>query len=281
MSSRICLASLCGIPGSGKSSFCKYLLDQLSNFSLIWICFDEILDLNFDSLELLEGRNYKKERESLMVSMENLVRDLKQTPVQFLQNNLVSKENSNLRNDHVLILVDDCMFYKSMRYKVLQIARKFETGYFDIYFNCDLEKALFRNSKRPQKVPIAIIEKMHAKLEKPTNSKTLVVDSQESPSSYLEKIIQHTVDAIENPEKVLEAKNCDNEICQSRIHQIDIILRKEISRIFNLSSTEESTENLKTLAKDLNEKRKQLMTDIKTNSIEIPNNVSNLKHFLS
>jgi O-phosphoseryl-tRNA(Sec) kinase len=276
----ICLASLCGIPASGKSTFCQNLLNSTNqlNFSIIWINFDDYLKLNFDSLETLDRKEYKCARESLLKSLCELIADLKESSVQIPQNNLLpSLKNFIFSNDRFLILLDDNFFYKSMRYKVLQISRKFRTGYFEIYFDCDLGTALSRNSKRFPKVPDEIIKKMFEKFEKPKT--TFIVNSEENQENYFEKIKQRFLEAIENSETVQETKIVETEINQNQIHQIDLILRKEISRI--IQENKEETDDLKTLANSLNERRKQLLIDIRNNLVEFSNDLSDIKNFIN
>jgi predicted esterase YcpF (UPF0227 family) len=105
------------------------------------------------------------------------------------------------------------------------------------------------------------------------------VNSEENQENYFEKIKQRFLEAIENPETVQETKIVETEINQSQIHQIDLILRKKISRI--IQENKEETDDLKTLANSLNERRKQLLIDLRNNLVEIPNDLSDIKNFIN
>lgn len=83
----------------------------------------------------------------------------------------------------VVMAYEQCC--RSMRYECLQLARKYQAAYIQLYVKCPLEVALQRNALRPdhQKVPEPVMRRMAQLLEVPGSSKhawdadTIVLDS--------------------------------------------------------------------------------------------------------
>lgn len=68
-----------------------------------------------------------------------------------------------------LIMADDNMHYRSMRYELFQLARDRGLAFMQLYMSCSLQVAKERNAQRTGSahVPIASLERMHAVLEPP------------------------------------------------------------------------------------------------------------------
>merc|ERR1712142_699868 len=69
--------------------------------------------------------------------------------------------------DELIYIIDDNMFYESMRYKFYQLAKKYEIGYSQIYFDFNLSECLDGNKNREDTIPEQIIYDMNYKLENP------------------------------------------------------------------------------------------------------------------
>jgi len=93
----------------------------------------------------------------------------------------VALERSNTEHD-TAIIIDDNMYYESMRQPLFQIARKCLSllpnaryplldacGVLTVFLRCSVDSALLRNAARhPEGVPAHIIQTMHSRLEPPT-----------------------------------------------------------------------------------------------------------------
>ncbi len=75
-----------------------------------------------------------------------------------------------------VIIVDDNMQYRRMRYFLYQVSRREGVGYATVYLDMTLRDALFRNSKRQMEdgsvaVPPGVIEKMATIFEPPDGNR--------------------------------------------------------------------------------------------------------------
>jgi hypothetical protein len=57
-------------------------------------------------------------------------------------------EQALARGDTTLIVVDDNLYYRSMRYTYCQLARKYRVGLMTIFLNCPVTLAVTRNRQR-------------------------------------------------------------------------------------------------------------------------------------
>lgn len=282
---KICLNVLIGIPGAGKTTFCEgfqaYLLEKHSPARLIHVCFDRLVEIedNFD----LENGCFKEKRRQLLQSFGKLIEGVKfndQTCVDQVNKELIKKFNANIPIDLestasgkvYAILLDDNMYYRSMRYEVFTLARKHGTGYLQSLFDVPLAEAKARNAGRPNPIAEEIISRMWIKLERPSsrfykwerNTLELLGNSLE-----FEQLEQAILNCVNNPESPLEAKPEKQPVEQSVVHKVDLLLRKAVGDIMKSRKEIFDGQELKLLSDQLIVRRKAILDDLRAGLIEI------------
>lgn len=182
------LVLVMGVPGSGKSALCRWLLEVLGNQNCSVFSFDEIfrddgfLDYiwpesdNFASLLGLYGINgglsLKEERKRC----ENLIRE-----------ELRKRCESNEQYDRI-VLVDDIFYLRSMRRPFERIAKRFGLHFGIIYVNVSLDTAIKQNEQRrgASKIPKETIHKIYRKIEMPRTNESLFLYG---PNSSKEEVL--------------------------------------------------------------------------------------------
>ncbi|XP_065071949.1 L-seryl-tRNA(Sec) kinase-like isoform X2 [Rhopilema esculentum] len=141
-----------------------------------------------------------------------------------------------------VIVIDDNMFYSSMRYKYYQLARKYAIGFLEVHLLCDMDVLLRQNSSRSTQVSDDTIRHMSSVFEAPDPHKNkwesnslkynTTQDMFEIKQLEVFKLINY---CFENPEQPFEEENpAEKETaCQVNltniIHQADQVIRKVIS----------------------------------------------------
>lgn len=121
---------VCGIPGSGKSTFSRMLRDKFKeapqplSLSTCVVSFDDY-EIH---VEEWDSESFMMSRVAGMSALEKQLKEQK----------------------YRLLIVDDIMFYSSMRRKVYQLARKYGASYSVIHVEVPLAVAMDRNSIRPE-----------------------------------------------------------------------------------------------------------------------------------
>lgn len=282
---KVCFNVLVGIPGAGKTTYCQRIQEHLnstnSSLNAIHICFDDFI--KFDATVDLENSSFKSKRKRLLEYLEQFINAIKVLDFSnFKQiNNLLLQEFNNKigldipkSHSNYLILIDDNMYYRSMRYHVFQIARRTTSGYFQTYFNVKLESAASRNLDRLNPVPTEVISRMFYRLEKPDegickwekNTITLNASSED-----VEIVLNQTLKCLENPIKPLENPVNSNEshVEQSIVHKVDLALRKIVGEIVKQQKELLSGNDIKLFADGLLCKRKLLLEDLRAGLVEI------------
>ncbi|XP_064600156.1 L-seryl-tRNA(Sec) kinase-like isoform X2 [Liolophura sinensis] len=194
---------------------------------------------------------------------------------------LVPKETTL---SHVVMVIDDNMYYSSMRYQYFQLARKFHIGFCQVYLSCDVEESVRRNVHRLESVQTQVITDMVDKFEIPDpkrnhwerNSVTLL--NRKTPD--LSEVFSLINSALENPiergqEGDLEEQEESRVICsKSVLHQLDQLLRKIVAKNIEDAKGKLSKEELKNLAKKLNSAKVTLYSHLKTGSLQLPGNLT-------
>lgn len=242
----LCLCVLIGLPGSGKTTFAHAI--DTSPFRKLIFSFDEF---NFNERIYKDYRKGVKHRLELMINDE-------------IDNSIPTA-----------IIVDDIMIYESMRYEIYSLAIKYKLGYCLIYLRTDLELCILRNSQRTiTEVTEDMIRKQNDKLEPPRiNSQlTLRIDNNFFNTEDVRELIEY---AIENPLKPPPIKNLPQ--IQSNVHRIDLVLRKHIG----LCISREETSSAKTkLAQELNNRRRELLADIRMKELHFEEPFTDVTKYL-
>jgi tRNA uridine 5-carbamoylmethylation protein Kti12 len=163
-----------------------------------------------------------------------------------------------------LVVVDDVMYYRSMRREVYCIARDAGWAYLQVYFPIDLSVAHERNEQREglQRLPRHVVDRIALRMEPPQQrgwDVALVYPQHDNRDDFGSWLCQHLVDArhatVEKPtHDVGESSSSDR-------HNLDLALRHEIGVIVASSRNP-------AVAARLNAERKRILQDCAHYSIE-------------
>ena len=292
----ICTVVLIGLPGSGKSTLSKALSDYFESrnnvernivYSVFPVCYDELIPVDSDKWQ----EDWKNGRKNVLKYVSELIRCLKSIDEcstidkvdLLLKDKLLAIKNcSSYRR--VYIIIDDNMYYRSMRYEYYQLARLYNISFCQLYLECSINVALIRNSTRTPNavVPEEVILKMADKLEAPNDRNSweqlsLTVAKQWHPER-IEEICEFLNEAATSPvEKCynLEQHAESRAICLSSVlHQSDIALRKLVGvKMKECRQSGFCSEELETRAKLLADVRNHIMNGIKAERIEVPEDI--------
>ncbi|XP_072177723.1 L-seryl-tRNA(Sec) kinase-like [Diadema setosum] len=183
----------------------------------------------------------------------------------------------------ILFLVDDNMFYRSMRYEYFQLARKYSTGFCQVGLTCSAKVALDRNSGRKNEIPENTIVTMATKMELPDASKapweknSFLVDVQDPVDHVVlapvwmlvQAAFQSAVPPLEVADE--EAKERSRAECAaSLLHQADQVLRKCISETMLASKGTCSKEEMQIIAHRLNTAKTAILEGVKVGDLVPP-----------
>ncbi|XP_074151900.1 L-seryl-tRNA(Sec) kinase isoform X2 [Sminthopsis crassicaudata] len=173
------------------------------------------------------------------------------------------------------LMLDDNFYYQSMRYEVYQLARKYSSGFCQLFLDCPIESCLERNRQRSKPVPDDIIQLMARKIESPNIQKnawehnSLTVRSTRPCSDDNTEVIDLLITALKNPiryfEENVEQKETDRIICSTNIlHQADQKFRRIISQTMKKAKDEKVIAyKLKLLAEELNKLKTDFLDDLR------------------
>lgn len=186
--------------------------------------------------------------------------------------------------DRRIVLIDDNMYYASMRYEYYQLARKHSAGYAQIYFPVDPETALERNSTRGERrVSDSVIRSMLEKLEEPSVEKnawekyTTVWSRDDSTVDDYSKVLAMIDEALKNPAQPPsdEDKSQATEsrfVCSiNQLHRADIALRKILGSF--ISSCQVGKMKRSEMATLCNSIRLNILTELRTGCLSLPDDV--------
>ena len=291
------LALLIGLPGAGKSTLAQALKQHNLNsesFHTIVVSFDAIIPIQKQSeiVHLKSEGEWKRVRKNIFMIIKHILTS-SESPIIFCDETEISVKNllneflvqvypevrTNANKKTVLIVIDDNMYYQSMRYLYYQLARTHNAGFCQIYIDCSIDLAEERNSKRVYSLPFKIIKNMAEKIEPPSsknsweeNSITITVSDLDINLNSVMKLIEFSASNPIPPlvDDSLE-REASKEICASNvIHKIDQILRKLVSKHVKLVSPSSESTKAPSVASEIGQKRKCILSDIKSGRILIP-----------
>lgn len=280
---KVCLVVLIGLPGVGKSTLTNRLCDVLSTdqTAAVNISFDALFPLQSDQIEM---GAFKSAREDYVAFAEACVASLKSslpfpstlvnftTPCNFVPDQIKSLHNV------CYLFIDDNNYYRSMRYRFFQIAKKYETGFAQIFLESDVSDAVLRDQQRCAPVGKEVVERMALKLERPSSvnkweERTLIVGTNCVDETT---IINFLSESLENPLRPVGDVKQEN-VTQSELHQLDVGLRKLISSVVASTPSHEKSET----AQSMNERRKQILEDVKKGVVEVNLNTGELQQLMN
>lgn len=197
-------------------------------------------------VRLLALKLSKCEEQSLRETISTIPADLLQ---KFLVNvckesdvdKFISNKSADDNQSRALLIIDDNMYYRSMRYDYYQLAREFNYGFCQVFLQCAPEVALERNRKRAASVPDYVILDMINKLEPVADAAkhdwqhySLTINTDDPISAEDVRRVVHLVEtAINDPVTVklvapdpLQQQQSRHQCSKSQLHQTDLILRR-------------------------------------------------------
>ena len=307
MKIKICL--LIGLPAAGKTTLANHLKSYYKNhhknIHILEISYDALIPQDINNTSQSNNDACPRSNQEML---DTSWKGYRNNIFQFIQEIIcyIRGSENSLHRDYVnhldgfcacftqrhsiichdiqhLILVDDNMFYHSMRYCFYQLACKFECSFCQIYLECELGMLLERNNSRNCKtVTEDTILKMADVIEKPDKGKHTWEEnsltflsmnnySENDLETLIEFINQHTNHLIPiiNNELTNKLKEVDRKIClNSFLHQSDQLLRKVISkRMGNEKLVNADKKMLQNLGKMLNGRRKSYLDTLKESTL--------------
>lgn len=155
---------LCGIPGSGKSTWARKQIENYGTDKMVWISRDKI------RFNLVKPDEEYFSRENEVVSI------------------FVDEIQKAIDNRTPFVLADATHLNRKSRCQLLNQLVLDNTSVCYVYFDVPLSVALERNAKRQgrERVPDSVIEKMYRSFSKPATN-TIVIDENGN-----EKIMEET-----------------------------------------------------------------------------------------
>ena len=278
---RICLVALIGLPALGKTTLCKYLMEYESSlpFNILHLCYDRFIQFNTGNPML-----YKDQRENLLKHLIIIIKSFQTSGSLATGLTSMYDQYKNNKSNDIIILCDDNHYYRSMRYKLYQMARDNNVSFCQIYFENNLQLALERNSLRcnNENIPKDVLIQMHQRLEPPNASEhkweenTLVLSNHNLNNNTITNIVSYITHILNTPVQPLVLFKSKAQTPQSLVHEIDLLMRKRITALMGACTI---TDNKQLLAKQLNDKRKTILKEFQLKLYENANDDIDLNKF--
>lgn len=293
---RVCLVNLVGLPASGKTTFCHRFCEQFrsadSSCNVVHIEYDKLVKIPMDTQlrDYLESKSFKAERFRLRWLIREIIGEIKRygsikntlnlVRIEYAGCELTSLAHVNVTD--FIILVDDNMYYSSMRKETRSIAKENGIGYLVVYFEISAASAITRNAHREieKRVDDDHILSMANRFEIPTENEggnIICVNNEKEQLIDLQAIQLAIVDCMQNPLR-LEPIAPHLVVEQSDIHRIDLILRKEISKLMQRAT---KNTDKKALSEILCQKRKHILSDLRSGILDVSEDSTRFKSLLS
>uniref|UniRef100_A0A0H2UI54 Uncharacterized protein n=1 Tax=Rhodnius prolixus TaxID=13249 RepID=A0A0H2UI54_RHOPR len=246
----VCLVCLVGLPASGKTTLARDIMTHYQmKYNVVVVSFDN--EIMWDG-----GISWKSKRSAVHSSVTKLI-----------QKYITSSARSTL------IILDDNMFYRSMRYEYYQLSREYSLGFCEIYLSTPLEICLKLNRQRINPVADSTILKMNALLEVPNSANSwetnvLILSNQTlSQNEWLsiEKVLDN---CCLNPVKNFQ-KTKQEVIPQNTLHLADIALRKVVNAL--ILKRKETLDVSKLYNLKLLKRRQHILSSVRAGEIILPN----------
>ncbi|XP_067000534.2 L-seryl-tRNA(Sec) kinase [Anabrus simplex] len=292
---------LIGLPASGKTTFAQLLekslktsntvshQEQIPSSFVVNICYDKVLQW---PTQIEEGSaKWCEERKRVFTLVEKLVSLLKTGYGDVGEmkdlNLLVHYSEFQKYHERTIIIIDDNMYYRSMRYQYFQLARLWNLGFSQVFIDCDLEEVLQRNAARSKDdfVPEEVIKRMKSNLEPPdkvshsweqysyciSSSKPICSTVLCDVLLMIQNSILDPVPPIRDPSEA--AKMARTTCLVNVIHQVDLTLRKIIGQKMSNQQNALNKVQIKNLAKDLQIKKRLILKHVTEGTVQIPEEI--------
>eukprot|EP00037_Helgoeca_nana_P028931 m.343035 g.343035 ORF g.343035 m.343035 type:complete len:335 (-) comp27865_c7_seq1:2359-3363(-) len=177
-----------------------------------------------------------------------------------------------------VLILDDNMYYASMRHAVYKTVREFSGGFATALLDCDLDLAVSRNAARASTVHLDVIKRMALKLEPPRPDKnrwekhSVVVDASKEMSVAVDAVTALCFRAASDPTAPIPevdsvVTDADRKATADSVrHQFDVASRKILSAEVKLLRAEGGDHGHDVGAKigELNAARKLAVKDAKS-----------------
>lgn len=292
----IAIVVLIGLPGSGKTTFAQKIMNIIrtgvysENFEMVHICYDQIYSSMERHIEYKEFRQrnieYIKQIITVLKGGKNKSEELHGLlKTAGLSTFCSSPDVKELQ--YYCVVIDDNMYYRSMRYEIFNVAKQFSIGFVQVYLDCSVSTALRNNSKRLQEsqLPNNVILKMNEKIERPNSTQffwekqTQFLSSENGFGDEDFKTffvtLEHTfrnpiTNEVKNNDCVLKSQI---ECVQSTVHQCDIAIRRLISKYMLRICGDVSSYSVKSLSTAMIKRKGKLLNDVKNGIVIIPTDI--------
>lgn len=308
------LCVLCGLPAAGKSTLARALrhrLRQEQGWAVGVVAYDDVMPDAFPEEESTSPlpAAWKLRRQELLAYLESLLSALvkgaplsappRRTDAMWADFVACLKDQDLLSStapdapSHcpfsqaalsgpLFLILDDNFYYQSMRYEVYQLARKYSSGFCQLFLDCPLETCLVRNAQRARPVPTETLHQMAGKLERPDPEKnawerrSLTIPSMAGAAHSSQKLTNLLCAALDEPVKAMEEnaeqKEMDRRICSmNTFHQADQSLRRIVSQTMKEAKDGQVPPySLKLLAEDLNKLKAEVLEDLRQGNKKYP-----------
>ncbi|XP_037071380.1 L-seryl-tRNA(Sec) kinase-like [Pollicipes pollicipes] len=171
-----CLLILIGLPGSGKTTLAGRLCAQLADiYHLVHVEYDAVIDLE-EQVRLQAARAagddddaWRAARRALEAAVEAMLTG-GEVPADTLPAVLrqpVARPAGRPAGRPAVLIIDDNMYLRSMRYRFFQLARRLRLGFAQALLATPDAECRRRNATRCRPVPEAAIDAMAGRLERP------------------------------------------------------------------------------------------------------------------
>ncbi|OQS00753.1 hypothetical protein THRCLA_05870 [Thraustotheca clavata] len=274
MSTNAIIVLLCGLPGAGKSTLSKYILQAFSSsYDIDYLCFDTIFaNTSKDSTEFVP--------EQWQSSISSIYLHVQQSLQEHIQSTTLTKK---------IFLLDDNMYYRSMRKKYYQLCRQWNAGFCQIYVNTNSVICQTHNASRVFPVPQVVFNRMETLFQAPNptlctwETHTLEIDHVENSSqitfhmeTLFEKAFKNPIlDHSQSLKNERETSRRSNE--KSVLHQADLALRQLVGQLLK-DAKQTGSNNLPSFAKHLHAKKEALLQHYRLHLSHLSNHLEMEEH---
>ena len=246
------LVVLSGLPGAGKSTFSRSLQSEVTlkhpDILVLIVEYDELI-------KEITPAYWKSQRQDVFDAVSHLVlgmqcgsmaQQLSDLGTHDLVRKILRRNGLTfsliLQSKNIVVILDDNMYYRSMRYQIYQLALQLRAGFCQIYISVPLDIVCRQNLLRTCPVSEEVITRMAAVFEPPNPSRfkfehfTIVLNLFSATiQDSLKKAINLIFESANNPPSTVdseemriiseERKRCQEINRTSLLHHADGILR--------------------------------------------------------